>query len=389
MNIPKLNKRLDLINKMALLRNGNLPVPVVVLKGHKDNVESVAKKEAEILGKYFHICKGGNIRTGVVNFVPCDVDSSDISWLKCKYEVIDVDTIHLFDWNAFFDLLSLDGASIERFSGFTPEMELALAKNMDQVVTDVLYAHYEKRDDNNLTDADIRMIRNMVSTSKKARTSSEKKELESIEKMVEQSSSQTAEPEKVEHETPIKEEMSPNTENENNMKAADIVQETPDEKQVLESDEDVIPKPKEVKKKKSSFVVKEEVSSEEEKRNNELLQELRILYKSTIQYMTEMCNSQYRIIINKMQEAVDTNVFKQQFTKMYLDLSDDTSSELYRKLYEVDVNTQKFHKEIVHQIKHLGCFNCGTEWDEDITFLEKGPHMVRCPKCYNNYPFEK
>jgi signal recognition particle GTPase len=210
-----------------------------------------------------------------------------------------------------------------------------------------------------------------------------------MEKTVAQSSSKTAEPEKVELETPIKEEMSPNVENANNRKAADIVQETPDEKQELESDEDVIPKPKEVKKKKSSFVVKEEVSSEEEKKNNELLQELRILYKSTIQYMTEMCNSQYRIIINKMQEAVDTNVFKQQFTKMYLDLSDDTSSELYKKLYEVDINTQKFHKEIVHQIKHLGCFNCGTEWDEDITFLEKGPHMVRCPKCYNSYPFEK
>jgi len=377
-NIIKVgNKKLDLINKMAILRKGYVPVPIVVLKGHKKNVEAVAKKEKDILKDYFTVLKEGcEVKPGAINFVPCDVEVSNISWLKERYEEIDVDSISMFDWNEFLNKLGLTGASADTFKDFSNKMLENLAQNEDQIITDVLYAHYTYRDNNEITAKDIKKIRQMCQTN------------------VESEPNIPAAPNKQENsfvETGADTNKDSINEDAPNLESTNETQDVkePEEPKEVDEDEDIIPKPKEQQQKKPNLIVKEELTEDEERNNKRLLEDLRDLYKTTIIYINETCNSQYRGILNKMQEAVDKNVYKQQFTKMYLDISEDTSSELYRRLYEVDIATQKFHKSVVHQIRHLGCFNCGTNWDEDITFLAKGPHKVHCPKCFNDYPFEK
>lgn len=387
-NIIKVgNKKLDLINKMAILRNGYVPVPIVVLKGHKKNVEVVAKKEKDILKDYFTVLKEGcEVKPGAINFVPCDIEVSNISWLKERFEEIDVDSISMFDWDEFLNKLGLTGASADMFKDFSNKMLENLAQNEDQIITDVLYSHYTYRDNNEITQNDIKNIRRKCqfgATSKpdtkpdiKAPASQENSFVETGADVNIADTNKSS----------INEDV-PNLESTNDTQT---VKEPEESKETNENeDEDIIPKPKEQQQKKPNLIVKEELTEDEERNNKRLLEDLRDLYKTTIIYINETCNSQYRGILNKMQEAVDKNVYKQQFTKMYLDISEDTSSELYRRLYDVDIATQKFHKSVVHQIKHLGCFNCGTNWDEDITFLVKGPHKVHCPKCFNDYPFEK
>lgn len=385
-NIIKVgNKKLDLINKMAILRKGHVPVPIVVLKGHKKNVETVAKKEKDILKDYFTVLKeGSEVKPGAINFVPCDVEVSNISWLKERYEEIDVDSISTFDWNEFLNKLGLTGVSADTFKDFSEKMLENLAQNEDQIITDVLYAHYTYRDNNEFTTKDYQKIRRMCQMNATSEpdvpVTPNKQENSFVENKQENPF--------VETDSDVKDSINENVPNLESTNETQNVKEPEDPKEVNE-DEDIIPKPKEQQQKKSNLIVKEELTEEEDANNKRLLEDLRNLYKTTIVYINETCNSQYRGILNKMQEAVDKNIYKQQFTKMYLDISEDTSSELYRRLYDVDIATQKFHKSVVHQIRHLGCFNCGTNWDEDITFLAKGPHKVHCPKCFNDYPFEK
>ena len=451
------NQRLDVINKMALLRKGNVPVSVVVLQGHKQNVEFVAKKEAEILGSYFSVMKKmDDMKSGVINFVPCDVENGNLDWLTAVHELIDVDAISIFDWAAFFEKLGLDGAKEEMFADFDNNHKEALSVIENQVITTVLYAHYEHCDDNTITDMDVRQIKGMVldrmsvvagEKSKQELRAAKAKSTERQIKGMELEHMAAVAGEKSKQElkaakqnrldqmmgdvTPLKESVKKGRGEVQNDKEAmsnealvgagdkvPVVSEAGPKKEsveaptqdpsskpvvepaaepkieepetVLESDDEtVIPKPKENAPKKPAVLAKETLTEEEEKENAALLEDLRTMYKDTIRFMNDTCNAQYRIIVNSMQDAVDKNVYKQQFTKMYLNVSDDTGSELYRKLYDIDVATQKFHKTVVHQVKHMGCFNCGTNWDEDITFLPHGPHTVRCPHCFADIPFEK
>ncbi len=393
------DKKLDLINKMALLRNGNVPISIVVLKGNKKSVELVAKKEKEILGSYFNVLKKGvEVKKDMVNFVPCD-EATDISWLTGTYETIDVNTIHCFDWDKFLKRLGLERATKEQFKDFSVDMELKLESTMDKVIADVLYAHYSKRDDNVITEKDIQMIRYFASPEKPitkqtnesktvTKTVTEKKPEDSIKPKQAEIVQKDEKAVKAEPVKEAKEEPKENVKAEEPIVESKIETDTDSKKQEETADSDMIaPTIKQVEK--PTFVIKEDLTDEEIKKNDEMLSDLRALYKSSIIFMEKTCNSQYRLIINKMQDAIDTNVFKNQFTKMYLEISDDTSTELYQKLYDVDVATKKFQKDVVHQIRHIGCFNCGNEWDEDITFLSKGPHTVRCPKCFSDYPFEK
>jgi len=434
------NQKLDVINKMALLRNGNVPVPVVVLKGHKTNVEFVAKKESQILGSYFNVMKKmADFKSGVVNFVPSDIERGNVDWLDCNHEVIDVDALSIFDWNEFFAKLGLDGVSEDMFSDYTPDMKDALASIEDQVVMDVLYDHYERCDDNTITDQDIRIITGMVhdrlqlsssqNLKSEMRANKQFKPQDNQERVAKSSELDKAKKEMRRNRqevlqgtlkgdiAPLKDSVKDSrgkvTNDKENMsnealigsgdkvpvvEEKDVPHNEPAAEPVIEAavetlndgDSDaIIPKPKEQSKPKPNLVAKAELTAEEEAKNAELLEGLRTKYKDAIRYMNETCNAQYRIIVNSMQDAVDKDVYKQQYTKMYLNVSDDTGTELYRKLYDVDIATQQFHKDVVHQVKHIGCFNCGKNWDEDITFLSHGPHTVRCPHCYADYPFEK
>lgn len=416
--IPKL----DLINKMAYLRNGNVPISVVVLKGHKKNVEFVANKERGILGNYFSILKkGNNIKENVINFVPCDIESSDISWLTKTHEIIDVDSVSVFDWELFFKKLGLESISHNNFNDCTSEVEETLAEIEDTIVTTVLYDHYEKYDHNIATDEDIQKIRFMMGlessvTIENVNVDSENTVIENNSKtIIEETVPNASETEKSNFNTETllkdnivsklksKEQKTISETNTVDVSAEAISDNTKDIETVSKNvapvnaeieelksnDDEIIPQPKISRKKKLALKSKAELTDEEIANNEQLLSEIRDLYKNTLQFMREMHNSQFKNIINMMQDELDNNAFKTQFTSMYLKTSEDTGTELYSRLYDVDVATRKFHKSVIHQIRHIACFNCGTEWDEEITFLKKGLHSVRCPHCFVSYPFEK
>lgn len=148
------------------------------------------------------------------------------------------------------------------------------------------------------------------------------------------------------------------------------------------------PKPV-TKKTEKQGNVKEKITKAEDEKNKKLLAELTSIYEETMQFIDDTCNSQFRIIRNRMEEALKNKKFRQIYTTMYLDISDDNSTELYKKLYDLDCATAKFYKELTSQVVEMGCAFCGKSWREDITFMEPGPHHIECPHCAAERGFEK
>ncbi len=375
-------KKLDLINKMALLRNGNIPIPVVFLTGEKEKVLYVVNKEKEILNNHFYeFTDITSIKANKVNFILSNNDHL-LERNNIHFEEINVNSIVLIDWNKFFKKLELNNISKDMFKDLSSEAKDRLRKNENEIVTKVLYSHYENYDDNEIKDDDIELIYKLLNVQKRSEHINKPK-TEPKEKLQIDSNDVTTI-----HKSKFKGAIKNDTDiNSNKTFLEEGVKDTPVGEQTNDSSGMPIPKTKKVEK--SNFIIKEYLTNEEEENNKKLLAELKALYKSTINFIDKTCNSQYRIIVNKMKDAADNNIYKQQFTKMYLDISDDTSTDIYAKLYEIDKKTIEFNKNVIHQSKHIGCYNCGTEWEEDITFLTVGQHSVRCPKCYNDFPFDK
>ncbi len=145
----------------------------------------------------------------------------------------------------------------------------------------------------------------------------------------------------------------------------------------------------EKKDKNTGYKIKEQLTDEEAAENEKLLAALSEKYQDVMNYIDETCNTRFRIIRNKMKECLDEKKFVHQFAPDYMEISDDYSSELYAKIYELDTMTVEFNKKVTHQIIDLGCPFCGHSWKEDVTFLDKGPQFIECPKCYSERGFEK
>ena len=135
-----------------------------------------------------------------------------------------------------------------------------------------------------------------------------------------------------------------------------------------ESDDDTPSVPAPVKVKKISFQSKEVLTEEDKKQNAELLHKIRSKYEQALQFVTDLHSPQFTLFINLFREALDNNKYTKQWCPMYLEISDDLTTELYAKLYELDQITAEFNKKLIHQVLHIGCPFCVTEWNEDITF---------------------
>ena len=160
-------KKLDLINKMALLRNGNVPIPVVFLTGEKEKVLYVVNKEKEILNNHFYeFTDITSIKANKVNFILSNnnhlLEENDI-----PFEEINVNSIALIDWNKFFKKLELNNISKDMFKDLSSEAKDRLRKNENEIVTKVLYSHYENYDDNEIKDDDIELIYKLLNVQKK------------------------------------------------------------------------------------------------------------------------------------------------------------------------------------------------------------------------------
>lgn len=126
---------------------------------------------------------------------------------------------------------------------------------------------------------------------------------------------------------------------------------------------------------------KDSLSEEENERNWALLNQLIDKHNQCIKIIDDSYNTGFYSIKSTLQECVNKKVFNRQYCRIYMDISNDYTTELYNNLYELDQMVQDFHKSVVRKKLHLGCPNCGSEWDEDLTFLTPGIHEVSCPKC--------
>lgn len=126
---------------------------------------------------------------------------------------------------------------------------------------------------------------------------------------------------------------------------------------------------------------KDSLSEEENERNWALLHQLIDKHNQCIKIIDDSYNTGFYPIKSTLQECVNKKVFNRQYCRIYMDISNDYTTELYNNLYELDQMVQDFHKSVVRKKLHLGCPGCGNEWDEDLTFLTPGIHEVSCPKC--------
>ena len=159
---------------------------------------------------------------------------------------------------------------------------------------------------------------------------------------------------------------------------------------IVYAEEEKRPPEPEVKRTKNNMVVKNAITAEENARNIAMLKDIENQYMDARNLIDQMSDSRYRILGNKLADTMKDKTYgKTQWARQYLDVSDDVSTELYAKLYNLDKQTKKFCKEIVHQVEHMGCPMCGKEWDEDVTFLRPGIHYILCPNCNAERPYEK
>lgn len=167
-------------------------------------------------------------------------------------------------------------------------------------------------------------------------------------------------------------------------KLQDSTEETP----AVEKKESSVPKPTK-KKEEVKGKSKQELTDEEKKSNDEKLKFLQERYKEVSALINDSKDNRFKAIAKQIDDAVATNVYKTQWCPLYLNISDDTSSDIYAALYDLDIDTLDFNKTVIRQTVHLGCAFCGHEWDEDITFKPSGVFFAECPECYTERPFEK
>lgn len=124
-----------------------------------------------------------------------------------------------------------------------------------------------------------------------------------------------------------------------------------------------------------------ELSMEEKEFNEILVSEMKVLYEEVIKLVDDTHNSLLLPVKNKCIESLKTNLFKPVLCSLYLNASDDLSSPLYKKLYDTDIKAENYESTLNHYKIRLGCPICGNEWDEELTFKNKGLNTIFCPKC--------
>lgn len=174
------------------------------------------------------------------------------------------------------------------------------------------------------------------------------------------------------------------------VRTEDEKSENKEDNKVVYAEEEKRPPEPEVKRTENDMVVKNTITAEENARNIAMLKDIENQYMDARNLIDQMSDSRYRILGNKLADTMKDKTYgKTQWARQYLDVSDDVATELYAKLYNLDKQTKKFCKEVVHQVEHMGCPMCGKEWDEDVTFLRPGIHYILCPNCNAERPYEK
>lgn len=134
---------------------------------------------------------------------------------------------------------------------------------------------------------------------------------------------------------------------------------------------------------------KEILTPEETERNYQMLERLKQEYQATLSYAEGLHNGKWKTLIGQMKQALETSKFNQQLCLLYMKVSDDYSSELYKQIYRLDEITEQFNNAVIHQVAKVTCSMCGHTWEENITFLTPGLHFLECPNCYTEKGYDK
>lgn len=236
----------------------------------------------------------------------------------------------------------------------------------EEIINNILLAHYDKADDEVLYPADFSWAPDKTNTD-------DKPVAEVLEK--ENASDAQNEPQLQEMEA---------------VRTKDKKPENKENNKIVYAEEEKRPPEPEVKRIENDMVVKNTITAEENARNIAMLKDIENQYMDARNLIDQMSDSRYRILGNKLADTMKDKTYgKTQWARQYLDVSDDVATELYAKLYNLDRQTKKFCKEVVHQVEHMGCPMCGKEWNEDVTFLRPGIHYILCPNCNAERPYEK
>lgn len=348
---------LSLINELVDMRGvENIPVRVFALRGSKEDIDLVIEKEKALFPNSIISNQVGN-KKSCLYFIP---ETNPLLKEKLKdYILLDVSSLYKEDLveKMITDLRFSNSKDL--IAVFDKEsLNSLLEKDYNNILMRILlnYTKRTKQDGtsklNLLEMSDISFLESLI---KPAETAKEAPVITTDDKV-----SPPEEEAALEKEKPSK----ANTE------------------EVLSS-----PKPQEVQKVKTTF--KDHLTEDENKNNRRLLDNLRIKYQTVISVIEDTKDSRFNALKKEIEEALNTDVYKKQWCPLYLDITDDISTPLYARLYQLDQETLSFNKNVIRQGVHLACGLCGHEWDEDVTFKEKGVIYAECPECFAQRPFDK
>lgn len=381
-------KELATINRLAEVRKMSLPIRTIVLNGTEDEVSYVIEQEEALFpGKviFNDMSLNGNVpRSDAIYFYDKTVDNIPVKYLEvditgiCKSNIVKrfINDLHLknagiierlFDLEALTTLLEMD------YEGLLMKV---LMNNMENS-TNGTFSIDDLKDESPLRGNIVVSEKDNTNNKDSAETTpSTEKSTERVPSQVRASIAGMKIPGSPEKEELNKEEKQPE-------------KSVPTTEKVPAEEEDIVPKPTVKKEAHVGGEMKGELTEEEKQNNEKLLQDLQENYRRVSSFIKDSKDNRFRAIAKQMDDAVATNVYKTQWCPLYLEVSDDTSSDIYAELYNIDIRTLEFNKKVVRQSIHLGCAFCGNEWDEDVTFKPTGVFFTECPECRTERPFEK
>lgn len=384
-------KELATINRLAEVRRMSLPIRTIVLKGTKDEVSYVIEQEKALFpGKivFNDMSLNGNVpRADAIYFYDKTVDNIPVKYLEvditgiCKGNIVKrfINDLQLKNAEIIERLFDLDALAALLEMDYEGVLMKVLMNNMENSVNGT-FSINDLKDESPLK-ANLVLAKDPSEKdegNKKDNDSTPSTET-SIEKVPSQVRASIAGMKIPGRKTPEKQEQKEALNNNENH---------PEESTPAE-EEDIVPKPTVKKETHVGGKMKAELTEEEKQNNEKLLQDLQKKYRNVSTFIKDSKDNRFKAIAKQMDDAVATNVYKTQWCPLYLEVSDDTSSDIYAELYNLDIKTLEFNKKVVRQSVHLGCAFCGNEWDEDVTFKPTGVFFTECPECRTERPFEK
>ena len=356
-------------NTMIKLRNGNLPVNIVVINcNDKDQARAwVENNEALNCIPEYGFYETDKVVDGQIVFTTAPTT-------KPHFEVI-LETKNS-NLQKFVDGVMLDELDYEMVEAIADPTGLGeyikTEEGLREAITKTVEAHYANAVDNVFTMHDLDWLKESNDHSNEV----------------------------VANETHVDETLAQNTETVTNEEAVAPVVSDPEPMNDLPAQneptetvsepvqESNIPTPPAVETINANQGV-EELSAEEIAENEELLTKIRAAYEECFTVVEKSCNSLFLPIKNEIKKSLEQNSYTSQLCLMYLEVSNDISTMVYKKLYETDNITKEFNARVHRQTLYMGCPGCNHSWYEDITFLEKGVHEIFCPKCNMSRVIEK